>query len=359
MPEQNTNQELLTPIRTYDVTNDDVIKEGEHGKYYIYLQHNLDLDGLLVQWYDENGNIRSHTGNIVFLSRNVCLIYVGSEITGTHKVYILQDKSNMLRGRRLFDQPIVTSEGLDETYRFAVGRPGYETKNISLRDFSDGMADLLGNDYLRIANSLSEFQTAQQKATARTNLGTYSQAQTDANFLQKDDPNNLGILSQYVPAAYQNQTNVPENTILTYGLAQRMEHNNQYTQISATPWSYPDSDLVKVHTSLLTSTIKFSIVMDCAGNASSYGYTHIGSIQNAELVNKFSNDLDNLYIYACEGMPLLNVGTGTSLTYPSSVAHMQIQLDKANNRLKFYALNTVTGRSGMRYIFNGTIIIPD
>lgn len=357
MPEQNTNQQLLTPIRTFTVVNDDVIAEGEHGKYYIYLQHNLDLDGLLVQWYDQDGNIRSHTGNVVFLNRNTCLIYTGGEITGTHKIFILQDKSNTLRGRRLFDQPTVTSEGLDETYRFAIGRSGYETKNISLRDFSDGMADLLGNDYLKVANSLSEFQTAQQKATARTNLGTYSQAQIDANFLIKDDPDNLGILSTYVPAAYQNQTNLQDNTILTYGLAQRMEHNDQYTPIPTAPWTYPNNNLVKVHTSMLTSTIKFSIVMDCSGNASTFGYTHIGSILNSDLVSKFDDDLDNMYIYACEGMPIIQ--TGNTLTYPASVAHMQVQLDKSGNRLKFYALNTVTGRSGLRYIFNGTIIIPD
>ena len=47
----NQTQELLTPIKSYDITNDDVQKTGEYGEYYILITHNLDSLHPIVEWY--------------------------------------------------------------------------------------------------------------------------------------------------------------------------------------------------------------------------------------------------------------------------------------------------------------------
>lgn len=353
------NQELLTPIRTYAVTNDDVIKEGDYGKYYIYLRHNLNIDTLLVQWYDDNGNIRSHTGNIKVIDANTVLVYTGGEITGDHKINIIQDKSNVLKGRRLFNQPVISSSEIDQTYRFAIGRPGFPTKNITLDSFSNAMAEILGTEYLKVDNNLSEIvdSGAAAQAQARENLDVYSIQEIDDTYMRKDDPDNLSTLSQYVPGWYQNISNPEDKIILTYGLAQRLEHTDVFTPMESSalpPWQIVSSN---VHVSLLSKTIRFNFNLKLSAS-SEYNYTEIGYVEWGDLTSKWSDNYDNMFIFAVEGMPLINVGPGTTLNTPASTSHMQVKLNKSDKRLEFYALNTLICPVDINYAFQGTLIIP-
>ena len=346
----SNTQELLTPIRAYEIINDDITQSGEYGNYYVLLIHNLDIASPIVQWYDNLGNIRSHTGNIRVVDNNSILVYTGGEIVGTHKVLILQDKSNMLSGRRLFDQPLLPVSDIDETYRFAIGRPGFPTKNITLRQFADGMGSILGQTYLRVDNNLSDLGDA---AIARSNLSVYSKDEMDARYLKKTDSNNLNILSDYVPASYPGTRPLDSKTILTYALAQHLEHSTTgiLNPVSAAPWTV---NYCTGQWSELQSCLRFTIIASCSSNVSEYNYTEIASITDSRIINKLPQQLKNSkFVYACEGMPKIS----STITYPASTSHMQVEYN--DNKLSFKALATVAGRTGLTYIFNGTLLLVD
>lgn len=346
----SNTQELLTPIRAYEIVNDDITQSGEFGNYYVLLTHNLDIASPIVQWYDNLGNIRSHTGNIRVVDNNSILIYTGGEIVGTHKILILQDKSNMLSGRRLFDQPLLPVSDIDETYRFAIGRPGFPTKNITLRQFADGMGSILGQTYLRVDNNLSDLGDA---AIARSNLSVYSKDEMDARYLKKTDSDNLNILSNYVPASYPGTRPLDSKTILTYSLAQHLEHSTAsvLNTVSAAPWTV---DYCIGQWSELQSCLRFTIIASCSSNVSAFDYTEIANITDSRIINKLPQQLKNSkFVYACEGMPKIS----STITYPASTSHMQVEYN--NNKLSFKALATVAGRTGLTYIFNGTLLLVD
>ena len=351
----NNIQELLTPIRTYTFTNNDLIETGQYGNYYLELVHNLNIDIPQVEWLDPNGNIRSHSGNVRVINANTVVIYTGGTITGTHKVNILQDKSNMLQGRRLFDQELKQPNDVDPTYRLAIGRPGFATKNISISDFSKTISTTLGSEYLLKDNNLSDVANLE---AALDNLDTYSKDYIDANFLQKTDQNNLSTLSQYIPASYNNQTPTGK-TILTYELAQKQEHKSGILEAESTtsPWT---NLVLTCHYSGIQRSIRFNIRATLNTSAvSSYEYIAVAKITDQAVINALPASItSSTIVYACEGMPLVNfVGTPSELNYPATVSHCQVYYD--NGSLVFKLLPTVAGRlrPDLSYIFTGTILL--
>lgn len=351
----NNIQELLTPIRTYTFTNDDLIETGQYGSYYLELVHNLNIDTPQVEWLDPQGNIRSHSGNVRVVDSNTVVIYTGGTITGTHKVNILQDKSNILQGRRLFDQELKEPNEVDPTYRLAIGRPGFPTKNISIDDFSKTISTTLGSEYLLKDNNLSDVADTE---AALDNLDTYSKDYIDANFLQKTDENNLSTLSQYIPASYNNQT--PQGkTILTYELAQKQEHRSNILVAESTtsPWT---NLVLTCHYSGIQRSIRFNIRATLnTSSVSSYEYITVAKITESAVIQALPDWMRNsTVIYACEGMLLVNfVGTPPELNYPATVSHCQVYYD--NSSLLFKLLPTVAGRNrpDLNYSFTGTILL--
>ena len=352
----NNTQELLTPLRSYTFTNNDLTETGTYGTYYLELVHNLNVPNPIVEWLDPNGVLRSHTGNIRAVDANTIVVYTGGTITGTHRINILQDKSAMLQGRRLFDQELKAPGELDPTYRFAIGRPGFATKNISISDFTQAVADNMGGNYLLRHNNLSDLT---DPATARYNLDVYSKAEIDGNYLEKDDSDNLDILSTYVPVDYPQARPLDAKTILTYSAAQRLEHKSGIlvAESTTTPWT---NLTLSCHFSPITRSLRFNIRAELNTSAiNSYEYVDVAHIDNSSVISELPSYITgSTVVYACEGMPLLNfVDNDKTLNFPASTSHLQVKFD--NNRLVFSILPTVEGRirPGLYYMFTGNILL--
>ena len=359
----NQTQELLTPIKSYDITNDDVQKTGEYGEYYILITHNLDSLHPIVEWYDENSNIRSHTGNIRVIDQNSLVVYCGGEITGTHKVNILVDKSNMLKGRRLFDQPLTEPNMLDNTYRIAIGRPGMETRNMTIGDFSSGVAQTIGSGFLMRDNNLSDLASVE---SARTNLNVYSKGEADTKFMSKTDSTNLDILSSYVPADYPGDRPLDGNTVLTYELAQKLDRTRIYPAVAETIESFNKNTLgyTIIHCRL-ESMLKFNVKIQEIDGNTKFQYVPVFTIKGTEypdIINSLPAGMkaDNTVVYACEGMPIIDPFASRYLDYPAVSSHLQIVYKSDDGgSLEFNILPTVAGRGGLTFTYTGQMILND